>query len=158
AVFETALRIAIISREYPPDTGFGGIATFASHLARGLVELGHDVTVITLAKNDEKVLYDQGIHIYRVKPLLRDNQLGLIGRAVPYTSHVISTASALWQKFTEIHKEKPFDVVDSPELLAEGFFASLSKVAPLVIRLYTPHSKFIAEGLHNVSPSFDHQC
>jgi glycogen synthase len=157
-VVETALRIAIISREYPPDTGFGGIATFASHLSRGLVELGHDVTVITLAKNEAKVLCDQGIHIYRVKPILRENELGLMGRAIPYTRYVISTATALWQKFTELHKEKPFDVVDAPELLAEGFFASLSKVAPLVIRLYTPHSKFIAEGLHNVSASFDHQC
>jgi glycosyltransferase involved in cell wall biosynthesis len=157
-VVQTALRIAIISREYPPDTGFGGIATFASHLARGLVELGHEVVVITLAKAEPKTLSEEGIDIHRVKPLLRDNDLGLLGRAVPYTRYVISTASALWQKFTELHREKPFDVVDSPELLAEGFFTSLSKVAPLVIRLYTPHSKFIAEGLHNVSPSFDHQC
>jgi len=157
-VVQKALRIAIISREYPPDTGFGGIATFASHLARGLVELGHDVVVITLAKAEPKTLFEDGIHVHRVKPLLRDNDLGLLGRAVPYTRYVISTASALWQKFTELHREKPFDVVDSPELLAEGFFPSLSKVAPLVIRLYTPHSKFIAEGLHNVSASFDHQC
>jgi len=157
-VVQTTLRIAIISREYPPDTGFGGIATFASHLAHGLVELGHEVVVITLAKAEPKTLSEDGITIHRVKPLLRDNDLGLLGRAVPYTRYVISTASALWQKFTELHRENPFDVIDSPELLAEGFFASVSKVAPIVIRLYTPHSKFIAEGLHNVSASFDHQC
>ncbi len=63
----------------------------------------------------------------------------------------------MWQRFLELHQDRPFDVVDTPELLAEGLFPALTKVAPLSVRLYTPHSKFIADGLHNVTPSFDHQ-
>ena len=46
----------MISREYPPDTGWGGIATFANHLAQGLKELGHEVEVIALAKDKAKPL------------------------------------------------------------------------------------------------------
>lgn len=152
------LRIAIISREYPPDTGFGGMATFANHLAHGHTENGHSVDVITLAKDQPKELVVDGIKVHRVRFYLKENDLGLLGRAVPYTRFVISASSALWQKFLELHNQEPFDVVDAPEHLAEGFYAAISRVAPLAIRLYTPHSKFIAEGLHNVSASFDHQC
>jgi glycosyltransferase involved in cell wall biosynthesis len=76
---------------------------------------------------------------------------------MPYSKYIISTSAALWQKFIELHAKQSFDVIDAPELLAEGFYMAITKVAPLVVRLYTPHSKFIAEGLHNVIPSFDHQ-
>ncbi|CAM6003192.1 unnamed protein product [Sphagnum balticum] len=134
------------------------MGTFSEHLANGLSELGHEVEVIALAKDMPKQVIQDGIKVHRVKPTLTDNDLGLLGRATPYMRYVIGACSAQWKKFVEIHAERPFDVVDTPEHLAEGFFVSLSKVAPLVIRLYTPHSKFIAEAFHNVSPRFDHQC
>jgi len=74
-----------------------------------------------------------------------------------YTKYVLQTSTALWKKFIEIHKKRPFDVVDTPELLAEGLWPALTKTVPLAVRLYTPHSKFIAERLHNVRPNVDHQ-
>ena len=151
------LRVCIISREYPPDTGFGGIATFANHLAHGLVSLSHHVTVVTLSKGKAKSYTEDGIEIHRVEPYFDEHTLNLIDCAMPYSKYVISTSAALWQKFIELHAKQSFDVVDTPELLAEGFYPAITKVAPLVIRLYTPHSKFIAEALHNITPSFDHQ-
>jgi glycosyltransferase involved in cell wall biosynthesis len=154
---EKSLRVCIISREYPPETGFGGIATFANHLAHGLVSLGHHITVITLAKNEPKSYTEDNIEIHRVKPYFDQHALNLIDWPMPYSKYVISTSAALWKKFIELHSKRSFDVVDTPELLAEGFYPAITKVAPLIIRLYTPHSKFIAEGLHNVTPSFDHQ-
>ena len=154
---EKSLRVCIISREYPPDTGFGGIATFANHLAHGLVSLGHQVTVITLAKNKAKSYSEDNILIYRVENYFDQHTLNLIDCAMPYSKYVINSSAALWKKFIELHSEQPFDVVDTPELLAEGFYPAITKAAPLVIRLYTPHSKFIAESLHNVTASFDHE-
>ncbi len=151
------LRICLISREYPPDTGWGGIATFARHLAQGLKEIGHDVTVISLAKEKAKIVDTEGIVVHRVESYLRESDLGMLSRCIPYSRYVVSSSAALWQRFLELHMENPFDVVDTPELLAEGLFPAITKVAPLAVRLYTPHSKFIAEGLHNVSASFDHQ-
>jgi glycosyltransferase involved in cell wall biosynthesis len=151
------LRICLISREYPPDTGWGGIATFARHLAQGLKEIGHDVTVISLAKDKAKIVDTEGIRVHRVESYLRESDLGLLARCIPYSRYVISSSAALWQRFLELHQEQPFDVVDTPELLAEGLFPAITKAAPFAVRLYTPHSKFIAEGLHNVSASFDHQ-
>ncbi|MBX9771867.1 MAG: glycosyltransferase family 4 protein [Candidatus Obscuribacterales bacterium] len=147
----------MISREYPPDTGWGGIATFANHLAQGLKELGHEVEVIALAKDKAKTVEQDGIKIHRVEPHQIYGDLGAVSICMPYSRYVIRVASALWQKFIQLHEEKPFDVVDTPELLAEGLVPSVTKAVPMVVRLYTPHSKFIAEGLHNVSPNFDHQ-
>ncbi len=151
------MKICLISREYPPDTGWGGIGTFTHHLAKGLIDIGHEVDVVSLAKNKAGYTLDGKIRIHRVKPYLQDADLGLLARAMPYTRYVISTSAALWRQCLALHQERPFDVIDTPELLAEGFFPAISKIAPLVIRLYTPHSKFIAEKLHNVSPSFDHE-
>ncbi len=151
------MRICLISREYPPDTGFGGIATFAHHLASGLTALGHEVEVVALAKGKAKTVVEGGIRVHRVELHQFDGDLGAISLGMPYSCYVLRTATALWEKFYALHCENPFDVVDSPELLAEGVIPAVTKVVPHLIRLYTPHSKFIAEQLHNVTASFDHQ-
>lgn len=151
------MRICLISREYPPDTGYGGIATFTRHLAHGLKELGNEVVVVSLAEGAAKTADDDGVAVHRVEPFIIPGDLGTVSMCMPYSRYVMKTTAALWQKFFELHEQKPFDVVDTPELLAEGLYPAIAKVVPLVIRLYTPHSKFIAENLHNVSATFDHQ-
>lgn len=161
------MRVCLISREYPPETGFGGIATFTQHLAHGLASLGHDVEVVSLAKETARsyseTVFVEGketnftLKIHRVLPFEFPSKLNCINMAMPYSRYLLCTATALWQKFTELNNIKAFDVVDTPELLAEGIYPALTREVPLVIRLYTPHSKFISEKLHNVSASFDHQ-
>lgn len=151
------MRICLISREYPPDTGFGGIATFTKHLAYGLKNLGHDVVVIALAKGPAKVADDGGIPVHRVEPYPFKSKLAATSMCAPYSKYVILNCTALWDKFAQLHAEKPFDIVDTPELLADGIVSAVTQIVPQVIRLYTPHSKFIAEKLHNIVPSFDHQ-
>ena len=151
------MRICLISREYPPETGFGGIATFSQHLALGLKELGHDVEVVALAKEVARTIEQDGVRVHRVLPTKLPGDMGCVAFGMPYSRYVLQTSTALWEKFFQLHEERPFDVVDTPELLAEGLVPGVTKAAPLVVRLYTPHSKFIVEGLHNVTPSFDHQ-
>ncbi len=169
------MRICLISREYPPETGYGGIATFTRHLAHGLALLGHDVVVVSLAKEKPRsyteevvpgVSHDTAqkdtaekrlVTIHRVLPYEFPSKLNCVNMAMPYSRYLLCTSTALWYKFTELHREKPFDVVDTPELLAEGIYPAVTRALPMVIRLYTPHSKFISEKLHNVSASFDHQ-
>ncbi|MBA3859949.1 MAG: hypothetical protein C0507_23815 [Cyanobacteria bacterium PR.3.49] len=64
---------------------------------------------------------------------------------------------ALWKRFFEVHSENPFDVVEIPEHLAAGLFHSMTRTVPLVITLHTPHSKFIHDSFHGVTPSFDNR-
>src|SRR5579885_3442364 len=152
-----ALRVCLISREYPPETGFGGIATFTRHLAHGLKELGHDVEVVSLSKDVDKIADDNGIKVHRVNNEWLGKSLYAFSMFMPYSRYVLLCSTALWKKFHEIHAREPFDVVDTPELLAEGLIPGITRALPLLIRLYTPHSKFIKEGLHNVTQSFDHE-
>lgn len=151
------MRVCLISREYPPETGFGGIATFTRHLAHGLKEIGHDVVVVSLSKDVDKTIDDDGVTVHRVSLGWIEKNFASLNACIPYSHYVMSASISMWRKFLELHSVKPFDVVDTPELLAEGFFPALTRVCPLVIRLYTPHSKFIQERLHNVTPSFDHE-
>ena len=151
------MRICLISREYPPETGWGGIATFTRHLAHGLKEIGHTVEVVSLSADEDKIQFDDGIKIHRVKQEWAGERLGTISMCMPYSRYVLMTSTSLWRRFFQIHVEEPFDVVDTPELLAEGLMPAITRAIPLVVRLYTPHSKFIKEKLHNVTPSFDHE-
>lgn len=159
------MRICLISREYPPDTGWGGIGAYTYNHARALKELGHDVEVISLTKKDatadvavsstsEDPFY---VPVHRAVwgPLLEE--LTTIWISLPYTHFVLKSCVALWRKFLEVHSVKPFDVVEAPEHLAEALFPALTKVCPLVIRLHTPHSKFIREKYHNLNASFDQE-
>ncbi len=151
------MRVCLISREYPPETGWGGIATFTRHLAHGLKEIGHDVVVVSLSKDVDKTIDDDGVTVHRVSLGWIEKNFDSMNACIPYSHYVMSASISMWRKFLQLHSEKPFDAVDTPELLAEGFFPALTRVCPLIIRLYTPHSKFIAERLHNVTPSFDHE-
>lgn len=154
----SAMRICLISREFPPDTGWGGIATFVHDLALGLKEIGHEVEVFALSADDQDKTVDyEGITVHRVRwtGLLEDKQRLLT--VMPYSHNILKQIIALWRRFVGVHSQKPFDVVEAPEMFAEGLFVATSKAAPLVVRLYTPHFKFIDEKLHNITAAFDHQ-
>lgn len=155
------MRICLLSREYPPDTGWGGIGAYTYQHAHGLKRLGLDVEVVALAKKELKAetelppVETEGIKVHRAiwGPLLED--LSSICLISPYSHYLLKCSLALWQKFLRRHREQPFDIVEAPEHLAEGLFPALTRICPLVVRLHTPHSKFVQEGYHNLVPSFD---
>ncbi|MBX9949695.1 MAG: glycosyltransferase family 4 protein [Candidatus Obscuribacterales bacterium] len=152
------MRICLISREYPPDTGWGGVGAFNYHIAHALTRAGHDVEVISLSAGEAaRSSREEGVLVHRVawKHLLEELNLTLV--AAPASHYVIKTTVALWMRFMELHKEKPFEVVEVPEHLAGGLFHAMTRELPLVIHLHTPHSKFISDCFHGVTPSFDNR-
>jgi len=60
------LNICLISREFPPDTAFGGIATFSLDTALMLKAHGHDVTVFSQSLGPSQVVDYQGICVHKV--------------------------------------------------------------------------------------------
>jgi glycosyltransferase involved in cell wall biosynthesis len=131
------------------------------HLAHGLKGLGHDVEIVSLVgkadfrKNSPAL--DGGIVVHRAEPIKIKDDRGLLNFCLPTSRPMLEELCALWKKFLEVHKEKPFDIAEAPEHFAEGVFVAASKAVPLVIRLHTPHSKLLNERFHNFTPSFDHQ-
>ncbi len=61
------MRIALVTMEFQGDPGHGGIGIHVYHLALGLVELGHDVHVVTNSQLRDDYTFDDGIHIHRAK-------------------------------------------------------------------------------------------
>lgn len=160
------MRICLLSKEYPPDTGWGGIGAYNYQIAHGLKEIGHDVEVISLAAKrvpgspDQPrtgLILTEGIPVHRVPWHDYMGDYWSLLTTVPTSHFMIKTNMALWKKLEEIHQENPFDVVEAPEHLAEGLLPSLTKSLPIIIKLHTPYSKFIAERFHNTTPTFDHQ-
>ncbi|MBA3859948.1 MAG: hypothetical protein C0507_23810 [Cyanobacteria bacterium PR.3.49] len=75
------MRICLISREYPPDTGWGGVGAYNHYMAHALKAAGHDVEVIALAGGAEASCQTtSGIVVHRVawKTLLEELNLLLV--------------------------------------------------------------------------------
>ncbi|MBI5173917.1 MAG: glycosyltransferase family 4 protein [Candidatus Melainabacteria bacterium] len=152
------MRICLISREFPPDTGWGGIGTFVHDLALGLKEIGQEVEVISLSADGTNSVIDyQGIKIHRVVSDQSLEQYQMLLSVMPYSHSLLKALWALHNKFLELHAVNKFDIVEVPEMFGEGVFLALSKLCPLVVRLYTPHFKFIDDKLHLIDDAFDHQ-
>lgn len=156
------MRICLISRELPPESGWGGIATYTYHHAHSLKALGHDVEIFALsAKNAsaDKIgrRVEDGIVVHRcaAEPYL--DELGMVKLSTPFTHFVLRSVLALSKAILKEHLANPFDVAEAPEHLGEGLCPGLVKLLPLVVRLHTPQSKFIKERFHNLSPSFDQE-
>ena len=152
-----SLRICLVSKEYPPE-GTGGIAKYHRLLAHGLVEAGHDVTVIA-GPGDSNVSgrpfgpsnQDRKGEVTTANSLLSSEvKLSRVAnKELWLPAPVRRKGRGLWntleRSFTvdrEIARlertQGPFDVVEMPNWGAEGLCYSLHPRAPLVIRLSTP--------------------
>lgn len=116
------MKIAFISYEYPPDTAYGGIATYVYQAARMLQQRGHHVEVFTGSERRRGMETEDGVIVHR---LLETNQKKFI--------------ELVGDIFAERHQEVKFDILEGPDCLAEAR-TSLAKVPdiPLVVKLHTP--------------------
>jgi glycogen(starch) synthase len=122
------MRIALVTFEYPPDTAFGGIATYAQQAAEVLHNRGHHVEVFAASGARSGTYEISGITVHLV--------LGLDRTAF---------AQAVLGPFSERHRMISFDVVESPESNADG--SAILDAHPdvaHVVKLHTP-SQLLAE-------------
>jgi glycogen(starch) synthase len=139
----SGLNICLISREFPPDTAFGGIATFSVDTALMLRKRGHRVTVFSQCLSKSHVADYQGVPVHKIKvprPLETYKRLPVF---IPAFNAV------LHKEIRRCHRADPFDLIDAPDHLAEGLFTALFSKLPLVTRLHTPYALIVAMGLNN---------
>ena len=111
------MRICLISREYPPETGWGGIGAYTFQHANALRALGHDVEVVALARKEEllepPVANGADPASGLVVPLHRAawghllDELATIWISLPNSHYLFKTTIALWNKFIELHSKIP---------------------------------------------------
>ncbi len=141
-----SLHICLISEEYPPDTGWGGIGTYTYNLARGLAEAGHRVEVVAGALGPARTLTEAGVTVHRIgfapprqilkRIIYRGFQLAT--RRAPYLRRKVEYAQAAGYMVREIHRRDRVDICEAAEYDANGCFVARSGVPPLVVKVHTP--------------------
>ncbi len=130
------MKIALITFEYPPDTGIGGIGTYMSQLSSLLTERGHVVEVFAASfEKTYSISQLDGITINRVKSI--DKHL--------FKDEILPV-------FSKRHAEMSFDIIESPEYMADGIqIKRCYPEIPLVVKLHTPD--FWIKEISGLNPS-----
>ena len=155
---DSPLKICIVSREYPPETLWGGIGTFTYHLAHGLKNIGHEVDVVAFSPYRNSLSEDNGIRIHRIA----SPEMPFIKKTLWECANVALSPYAYWhskklsEKIEELHKEKFFDVIDFPEHIGEGFCTIRKNLYPTAVRLFTPLSLIGRLGMNKATNKLDY--
>src|SRR4051794_34425471 len=116
------MRIAFISYEYPPDTAYGGIATYVANIARSLAAVGIEVEVFCGSPTSSDRYVEQDVRVHKIK----------IDR--------MAFPTAIVPVFLQRNRERPFDVLEGPDFLAEARYITRALVnLPYVVKLHTPY-------------------
>jgi glycogen(starch) synthase len=130
------VKICLVSREYPPETGWGGIGTYTYHLAHGLSARGHEVHVIAQADGTERDGLDGAVRLHRIRHF-RFPTPGL-NALFPHSTARIKYGIRVRQKLGELARAGRIDIVESANFAAETLFATNLGPGRSVVRLVTP--------------------
>lgn len=124
------MRIALVTREYPGGTEWGGIGKFYGVFARALKEAGHEVEVFTQGIEMDCSRNEEGILVHRIVPRQWvvgkrvGGQLGgmALGRIGTFS---LSLAAAFAGRVRVRHLAKPFDLAEGHEHLGVNALVNL---------------------------------
>ncbi len=110
------MRTCLVSQEYPPETGAGGIGTQTWLKAQGLSQRGHEVHVLSLGEGPEARTYPDGLAtIHRIPlPVVLDG-------GYEESAQWLAYSSAVAMKLHELERDVGFDLIQFPEYGGEGF-------------------------------------
>ena len=112
ARFPDSLRLmggqtfCLVSRQYPP-AGTGDAVRYIHELAKGLVDLGHQVHVLTQSAEHDRVDLDDGVWVHRID--LRPSE------------NILAGSPAMLEAIDDIIRRRPVDCVYAPCWEREGF-------------------------------------
>ena len=135
------MNIAILSYEYPPDTGFGGIGTYSWYQARALAKLGHSVHVF--AGSLKPGIYHgehEGVRVTRIqkKSWLHRLTQGMRDRRLWWSQNRIDTGYAAYYALRKALEKETFDIVEFPECGADGMVVTTLLDIPSAIKFHSP--------------------
>lgn len=116
------LRVGFISYEFPPAVAIGGIGTYVWEASRMLAQAGVSVEVFAAGEPVSESAEAFGVLVHRTPCKDRG-----------------AFRHAVLSLFAARHREKPFDLIESPEISAEG--ACIAEQFPelaVVVKLHTP--------------------
>ena len=124
------MRIAYISYEMPPISGNGGIGTYIAQISRIMADRGHDVHVFCGVESNPGSEKIEKVTVHRV-----------LGSRSQFGENVLSV-------FSDINQQSPFDLIESQEYKAEGYYVRIKyPKIPHIVKCHTP--SFIVGRLNN---------
>ena len=135
------MNIAILSYEYPPETGYGGIGTYTFYHARALVKLGHRVHVFAGSVRPGICHSEHdGVRVTRIK------EDGWLQRALGparaarcfWFCNRMETAHAMYIGMRQAVDKETFDIIEAPECGADAALVSMRLNVPLAVRFHSP--------------------
>ncbi|MBX3439567.1 MAG: glycosyltransferase family 4 protein [Planctomycetaceae bacterium] len=149
------MKIALLSFEYPPETGFGGIGTYTWYQARALAKLGHEVHVLAGAteSTDLRSTEHDGVRVFRFRgngKLMRGAQK-IEKLRMWWTKNRLENGLSMYDGLRTLLREHKYDLVEMPECGAEGLFINHLVRVPTLIKFHSP-SRLIMQ-FYDVLPS-----
>lgn len=131
------MNVALVTQEYPPETGHGGIGSQTYAKAKGLSALGHQIFVISRSidgRRHERT--DGGITVVRIP--------GWEARIPDMTEPLqwVTNSLVMAEEIEALQQRVALDIIDFPEWGAEGYIHLLNRTewnrVPCVIQLHGP--------------------
>ena len=101
------VNICLISKEYPPETGWGGIGTYTYNMAHALANHSNEVNVVSMGLDSEADYFDQNVHVHRIKTA----DPHFVGNCLLHSYQVHEKISKL---------RLNIDIMEAPEFRGEG--------------------------------------
>jgi glycosyltransferase involved in cell wall biosynthesis len=150
------MRIGLVSCEYPPQLGLGGVGTYTFRLAEALGQAGCDVRVlcgptethmaeiplknVTVCR--QTAYYDPPWRIPGLRFFWWRAVAPFMERANRTAWHWIKWNLASGAALQRIEDQTPLDVIEAPEHAANGLLVGSMRRWPTVIRLHGPWDLF----------------
>lgn len=134
------MNILYLTKEFPPDTGWGGIGTYTYLTVNEMSKHVDNVVVLTSTPKKTKIETHNNVTIYRI------HKSGLPEKRVLYPIYV-------FLDLVEIIEKHKIDLIEAPEVNAELFFYQFLKRSfpKIIVRFHTP--TFMLSELADKPPS-----
>lgn len=124
------MKIAFLTSEYPhAKTGFSaGIGTSILNLSKGLLQLGHQVTIVIYGQDQDETFTDNGLTFYKIK-----------NRKLKGFSRILTQKKIQKQINTLVDKGE-IDIVEAADWT--GITSNIKLKCPLVVKLHGSDTYF----------------
>ncbi|MBF6639982.1 glycosyltransferase family 4 protein [Flavobacterium sp. J49] len=124
------MKIAFLTSEYPhAKTGFSaGIGTSILNLSKGLLQLGHQVTIVIYGQDQDETFTDAGLTFYKIK-----------NRKLKGFSRIL-TQKKIQKRINDLVDKGEIDIVEAADWT--GITSNIQLKCPLVIKLHGSDTYF----------------
>ena len=131
------MKICLVSQEYPPESGGGGIGTQTYLKAQGLSARGHQVHVISAAFDGPPRTYCDGPAVIH-----RIARPEISSAGIEPSTMWLAYSAAVAERLASLDHERAFDIIQFPEYGGEGFVYQVDtycrRTARYVVQLHGP--------------------